>query len=242
MYYSSDGLQRQLDSDNIFNAEDDDRGLHSAFEALACRHGMGAFLVTRFPKGDMPEFSANLLLSNWPEDLRDAYGSVDVFGFSKLIALLKSGIRPTLVDGCVFGDAQSSSTKENVEAIFAGRGMSSNLVFSIHSADLNHYVFVFSGNRKEMPQAEIREIYFSTMELIDTRFDEYRPEGPRERLSGRELECLRWSAAGKSSEEIALILNISSHTVVSYLKSAMRKLDSVNRMQAVARACRFRLL
>ncbi|MNL69341.1 HTH-type quorum sensing-dependent transcriptional regulator VjbR [compost metagenome] len=67
-------------------------------------------------------------------------------------------------------------------------------------------------------------------------------EGPRERLSARELECLRWTAAGKSSEEIAIILNISSHTVVSYLKSAMRKLDSVNRMQAIARACRFRLL
>jgi DNA-binding CsgD family transcriptional regulator len=30
--------------------------------------------------------------------------------------------------------------------------------------------------------------------------------------------------------------------VVGYLKSAMRKLDSVNRMQAVARAFRYRLL
>jgi DNA-binding CsgD family transcriptional regulator len=67
-------------------------------------------------------------------------------------------------------------------------------------------------------------------------------DGPSETLTRREIECLRWSAAGKSSDEIAIILDLSSHTVAGYLKSAMRKLDSVNRMQAVARAFRYRLL
>ncbi|WP_310296009.1 helix-turn-helix transcriptional regulator [Rhizobium sp. BE258] len=54
----------------------------------------------------------------------------------------------------------------------------------------------------------------------------------------REIECLGWAAAGKSSFETAAILRISAHTVNGYMKSAMRKMDVVNRMQAVAKACR----
>jgi DNA-binding CsgD family transcriptional regulator len=92
-------------------------------------------------------------------------------------------------------------------------------------------------------RAELAAMQFAAMEMLDLGADELVPRyGPREKLSAREVECLRWSAAGKSSDEIAIILDISTHTVVSYLKSAMRKLEAVNRMQAVARACRFRLL
>jgi DNA-binding CsgD family transcriptional regulator len=90
---------------------------------------------------------------------------------------------------------------------------------------------------------EAMALLYGCMELLDTLPGDEKPEDrPSETLTRREIECLRWSAAGKSSDEIAIILDLSSHTVVGYLKSAMRKLDSVNRMQAVARAFRYRLL
>ncbi|MEZ2131091.1 MULTISPECIES: helix-turn-helix transcriptional regulator [unclassified Sinorhizobium] len=86
-------------------------------------------------------------------------------------------------------------------------------------------------------------MFYRSMEILDGLAQQSgEKDGPSESLSRREIECLRWSAAGKSSEEIAIILDLSAHTVAGYLKSAMRKLDSVNRMQAVARAYRFRLL
>jgi len=44
------------------------------------------------------------------------------------------------------------------------------------------------------------------------------PSGEAKLLSRRELECLRWSAAGKSNDEIAIILSLSSHTVTAYLR------------------------
>lgn len=53
-------------------------------------------------------------------------------------------------------------------------------------------------------------------------------------LSGRELECLRWSAAGKTSEEIAIILGVAHETVRVYFKRALRKLNASSRAQAVA--------
>lgn len=65
---------------------------------------------------------------------------------------------------------------------------------------------------------------------------------PGQQLSARERECLTWTAEGKTSEEIAIILHLSAHTVNHYLKSAATKLNAVNRLQAVARAIRLGLL
>lgn len=55
-------------------------------------------------------------------------------------------------------------------------------------------------------------------------------------LSPRELECLRWTAVGKTYSEIAVILGLSEHTVRSYLKSLRLKLDAVSLAQAVGTA------
>jgi LuxR family quorum sensing-dependent transcriptional regulator len=59
-------------------------------------------------------------------------------------------------------------------------------------------------------------------------------------LTPREREVLQWTAAGKSSWEIGLILSISERTVNAHIQAAMRKLDSVNRIAAVVTALRRR--
>lgn len=212
------------------------------FQSLARKAGLDFFLVARFPQGDRVDFATNHLLSNWPRALKDSYGASDMFGISTLVSRLKDSILPAFSRKGLFSN-RSSKLAEKLDSEFLIVGLRDNLAFSLHDAELNQYIFVFSGAKDRLEQSEISALYFGCMELLDTCFNNIRSqEGPRERLSARELECLRWSAAGKSSEEIAIILSISAHTVVSYLKSAMRKLDAVNRMQAVARACRYRLL
>ena len=57
-------------------------------------------------------------------------------------------------------------------------------------------------------------------------------------LSRRERECLQWTASGKTTWEIAGILEISQNTIDGYIASATRKLGAVNRTQAVAEALR----
>jgi DNA-binding CsgD family transcriptional regulator len=61
-------------------------------------------------------------------------------------------------------------------------------------------------------------------------------EDNKPRLSERELECLLWSAEGKTAEEIASILSISTATVTFHLKNAIQKLNVSNRNQAIAKA------
>jgi len=52
-------------------------------------------------------------------------------------------------------------------------------------------------------------------------------------LSRRELQCLRFAAAGKTDMEIALILGISGETARQYVKRARAAYDVVSRTQLV---------
>jgi DNA-binding CsgD family transcriptional regulator len=61
-------------------------------------------------------------------------------------------------------------------------------------------------------------------------------------LSARERDCLRWTAEGKSSWDIGMILNISDNTVTFHIKKAMRKLNTTSRTVAVVKAIRLNLI
>ena len=51
-------------------------------------------------------------------------------------------------------------------------------------------------------------------------------------LSERERQVLQLAGIGRSSEDIALVLNLSNGTVRNYLSEAMSKLGAVNRIEA----------
>lgn len=74
--------------------------------------------------------------------------------------------------------------------------------------------------------------------MMDLLTMEERRIMPSESLSDRELACLQLAGDGRISEEIAEKLGLSVHTVNAYLGSATIKLDSVNRIQAIAKAIR----
>jgi len=61
---------------------------------------------------------------------------------------------------------------------------------------------------------------------------------PEDILSDRERECLAWVCEGKTTDDVALILEVSANTVNSYLTNAMRKLSADNRAMAIATAIR----
>jgi LuxR family transcriptional regulator, regulator of acetate metabolism len=63
-------------------------------------------------------------------------------------------------------------------------------------------------------------------------------EGPVVALSPREIDVLAAASLGSRNDEIAEALGLSALTVKSYLKSAMAKLDSHNRTEAVRLARR----
>jgi DNA-binding CsgD family transcriptional regulator len=82
------------------------------------------------------------------------------------------------------------------------------------------YVQIFAGYLHEA----VRRVFG----LIDD------PEAPQ--LTSREQECLRWVADGKTSWEIAHMLNVSERTVNFHLNNVMQKLDVCSRQHAVGKA------
>lgn len=61
-------------------------------------------------------------------------------------------------------------------------------------------------------------------------------------LSKREVECLRWAAAGKTNDEIAIILGLKRTTIRFHIRTAAQKLDAVNRDQALFKAAQLGFL
>lgn len=89
--------------------------------------------------------------------------------------------------------------------------------------------------------AESRERMFQLTHLFHNLIHEKHFEGQVEtasptRLTPRELECLSWAAAGKTSSEISSILGISIETVRLHIKKAILKLNASNRNHAIAKA------
>ncbi len=66
------------------------------------------------------------------------------------------------------------------------------------------------------------------------------PGSPR--CSPREIECIKWAAAGKTGWETSEILSLSHRTVESYLNMAAQKLGATNRAHLVAQALRHGLI
>jgi DNA-binding CsgD family transcriptional regulator len=61
-------------------------------------------------------------------------------------------------------------------------------------------------------------------------------------VSARELDCLKWVAAGKSAWEASVILGISERTVRFHLNSAREKLNCTTTTQAVAKVVAQKLI
>jgi DNA-binding CsgD family transcriptional regulator len=61
-------------------------------------------------------------------------------------------------------------------------------------------------------------------------------------ITTREREILKWIYLGKSNFEIGAILNISPLTVKNHVQKILRKLNVVNRAQAVGKALELRIL
>jgi len=55
-------------------------------------------------------------------------------------------------------------------------------------------------------------------------------------LTARESEIIRWTADGKTAEEVAAILGVSDRTVTFHIQNVLGKLNSTNKIQATVKA------
>ncbi|MBZ9853624.1 helix-turn-helix transcriptional regulator [Mesorhizobium sp. CA13] len=120
---------------------------------------------------------------------------------------------------------------------------SSGIAFPVHADRGQCGLVVFLGSEIALPQDALYEIHARCFSLF-AAVARMRPGdvGKTRAISKRELECLKLTANGNTSEEIARLLKLSVHTANQYLTQSTQKLNAVNRNQAVAKALRLGLI
>jgi len=98
---------------------------------------------------------------------------------------------------------------------------------------------VFAGPAIGIDEVQLCDLHASCFALFA---EVWRHRARREKqapvMSKREIECLRLTANGLTSEDIASSLGLSVHTANQYLTNTTHKLNAVNRIHAVAKALR----
>ncbi|EOX9901251.1 LuxR C-terminal-related transcriptional regulator, partial [Pseudomonas aeruginosa] len=96
------------------------------------------------------------------------------------------------------------------------------------------FLLWWDGLRSEMQPIHDSQGVFAVLELTDLEHPMLMSNPVC--LSHREREILQWTADGKSSGEIAIILSISESTVNFHHKNIQKKFDAPNKTLAAAYA------
>jgi len=127
-----------------------------------------------------------------------------------------------------------------VEPLIAG---TSGLAFPVHADRGQCGLIVFLGSDIALATEGMFDIHARCFSLFDAVVRIRSGEGAKfPSISKRELECLKLTANGYTSDEIAHVLKLSVHTANQYLTNTAQKLDAVNRTHAVAKALRMGLI
>lgn len=205
--------------------------------------GARAFMVVNLPADTSLELSSNSVITNWPAEMLSLYDKEGLLASSPVLARLRRSIAPFHYDVETPNAQRDPSQHDYVVSLFTRYRMQRGAYFPVHDSAGNRGAISLSGDRKPFTTAEMQMLFYLFIHVAD-RLSDIRKQDVRttDALTAREIDCLIWTAAGKTSIEIAEILKLSEHTVNHYLNRAAKKLDTVNRTQAVVKALRLGLI
>lgn len=108
-------------------------------------------------------------------------------------------------------------------------------------------ILSFARREEDIQDAQIAELELRMSCVLDAltrRLNALESAGGRApiSLSSRETEILKWTADGKSTDEVAAILEISINTVNFHIKNIQKKFSARNKLSAAAQAAALRLI
>jgi LuxR family transcriptional regulator, quorum-sensing system regulator BjaR1 len=205
--------------------------------------GFSHFTIMKAPSLGETRVAELSMLTNWPGDLIKAYDDMEIGAASPVMRrLTKSALCFQFDVEAINANRTDGKTRDVVE-LFHRFAMKRGAYFSVYSPLFGAGAVGYGGKREELAECEMMELQMFSICIFDRLVQLREPvNGKKLKLSERERECLRWTAEGKTSFEIGKIVGISEHTVNYYLNTASGKLNSTNRVQAVAVALRNGLL
>lgn len=204
--------------------------------------GYDTFVLAEAPVKSRDALHERLMLARWPAEWSERYGRSGYIHHDPVVAHARRMTGP-------FKWSEAPLPRdERLAKIIMGEAAEIGLRdgFCIPIQDIkNTRMFSFGGSHLELPEHAAAGLHMIGV-YADLTAQSLAPGAHkrRETLSGsprcspREIECIKWAAAGKTGWETSEILSLSQRTVEDYLNSASRKLGAANRVHLVATALR----
>lgn len=214
-------------------------GLQQAILGLLAPYGLrhAVYHALRIPQAGV---SQKVIAFTYPDDWVSYYVSRRLFTIDPVVRAGERSILP--VDWCTLDKSPQPVRRLFDEAAEAGLGKQ-GLTIPIRGPHGDHAIFTVTSDAPDADWQATKNAYVRDMQLLGAYIHArvvhlHLPEGSvtAPALSRREVEVLRWAAAGKTIDETATILSLSSSAIRTYLDSARHKLDCLTKPQAVARA------
>jgi len=203
-----------------------------------------ACAIASIPRANR-DFAEYCYAERWPAGWHERYLERNYFGEDPVIKRLRKASEPfAWHEMPAEGEkAQKATAIMNEAGEFELRA---GFSVPIQTANGELATVVFAGDRFELAREDRPALLLISIYAHD-RIRELmgvRPLHPQQQrpLTPREIEVLKWTAEGKTSQDIADILSVSLPTVQSHIANLCRKLDVVTRAQATARAVRWGIL
>ena len=201
-----------------------------------------------------------LLASNYPQDYLCRYLQKRKYEIDPVLLLARESLTPLVwedvTDRMTLSEEQKFLSVERRDA-----GLYGEVTCPVHGPRAQTFAVCFAHNRV----GQHDRAHFSALQVLAIHFyyafarvfqacaqPADAPMGLADNppigltasrmLTPRERECLLWTARGKSASTISVILGLSENTVNFYVKNAMRKLGTTNRVVAVVLAVRAGLI
>lgn len=215
-------------------------GRHEAFEFLKRIAAAASFRhIAMLRLASEAEFrlSRQLIFTTVPHSVVRDFEAHGLAEGSRAIAAVRRSSRPFVwsASGARTSDARSA------RGILEREGVVSGVTVPLQTWRGLRGLVLFGGGESRPPDfgevARLAVIGNAVFERL-TEIEGRETSTADYRISGRERQCLVWTAAGKTSAEIASILGLSEHTVNQYITSSCQKLGATNRTQAAVKALR----
>ncbi len=188
----------------------------------------------------------NAIFSNAPEEWLDRYAQERFDKIDPILTRAREIMTPFVVDienegKGARGQLQAFFSSAGEAGIRAGICMPATAPFS----DL-FTLSLFTGDvtlpRKYLLQPVLSANAVALLHKCIEATEAASTRAPAVELTGRQSMVLKWAAEGKTTQEIALLENMTHHTVNFHMKSIRRKLKTVTLPQTTALATKLGLI
>ncbi|SFI20043.1 helix-turn-helix transcriptional regulator [Methylobacterium brachiatum] len=205
--------------------------------------GYDAFVAGYLPRSQHQTLQDCVMVSGWPTEWERRYQAKGYIHIDPVLRHMRDVIDPFLWQEVAEAPEMASGQIVFDEA--RAFRLSKGFCVPLHHYDGGEACISFGGERLELSPDERAALHLvaiyalsAARKIVHCHAGHIANEEPKGPLTAREIECLKWSAAGKTAWDISVILSISRRTVEHHLESASNKLQAVSRVQCVAEAIR----